>query len=138
MDFIVFAATRAEEQRGEERGGLGLFIGEDGLERGLGFRAYSDRRAGRGAVRREESGPSSEMELTGGAGVSASGERGSVPVRNEAVLGHGPLLELGCFGSPRSSPFFFILFPFLFLNSILFQNFCIFESIQFKQIPKIL
>jgi hypothetical protein len=73
MDFIIFAATRAEQQKGEERGGLGPFTGSGRLAEGARVRAYSDRRAGRGAVRREESGPSLEMVLTGGARVSASG-----------------------------------------------------------------
>jgi hypothetical protein len=46
MDFIVFTVTRAEEQKGEERGGLGPFIGGRLLAEGARVRAYRDRMAG--------------------------------------------------------------------------------------------
>jgi hypothetical protein len=38
--------TRAEEQKGEERGGLGLFIGGGLLAKGARVWAYRDRTAG--------------------------------------------------------------------------------------------
>jgi hypothetical protein len=41
-DFIVFTATRAEEQRGEERWGLGPFIGGGLLVEGARVWAYRD------------------------------------------------------------------------------------------------
>jgi hypothetical protein len=71
------------------------------------------------------------MELTGGAGVSASGRE-----REAYQFGTKWCWAVGLFWSWAASvprgllPFFFILLPFLFLNSVLFQIFCIFDSIQ--------
>jgi hypothetical protein len=46
---------------------------------------------------------------------------GCVPLRGEAVLGHGPDLELGWFGSPGLLLFFYFFFLFFILKSELFQ-----------------
>jgi hypothetical protein len=95
-EFHRLCCDSSRGTNGEERGGLGPFIGGGRLAEGARVWAYLDRRASRGAVRREESGPSLVMVLTSGAGVSASrGERGAYRFGVQAMLGRGLLLRLG-------------------------------------------
>jgi hypothetical protein len=60
-----------------------------------------------------------------------------IPVRGPGNVGPWASSEAGPIMTPAAFLLFFIPFPFLFLNSVLIQNFCIFDSIQFKQILKI-
>jgi hypothetical protein len=69
--FLRLEAFFVRGGRRDEGGAAEGFIGGIDLERGLGFRADSDRRARRDAVRGEESGPSLEKILIGRARMSA-------------------------------------------------------------------
>jgi hypothetical protein len=67
--------------------------------------------------------PEVRDDLTGGTGLSAGGERGSVPLRGRRKLGRGPKLGPGQNGSPRPffifsfvSPFFFLFLFYLFIT----------------------
>jgi hypothetical protein len=96
------------------RGGLGPFIGGGRLAEGARVRAYLNRRASGGAVRREESAPSLVKVLTGGAGVSASGREGSIPVRGPGDVGLRACSEAGTNMTPAAFLLFFNYFSLFF------------------------
>jgi hypothetical protein len=76
--------------------------------------------------------------MIGGVGPSVAGGEGSVPLREIALVGCGPVSELGRFGSLGPFSYFLILFHFSFsVLSYFFHIFCKIHSNQFKPIPKI-
>jgi hypothetical protein len=63
--------------------------------------------------------------------------KGGVPLRDRGGVGPGPKFGMGRLGA-RGLRLFFCSFPFLFLFSCLFHNFCKIDPNQIKPIPKFL
>jgi hypothetical protein len=125
-------------EKGEERRGAWGFIGEACMREGVGLRRRDQRwTACSEAVRGRES--SERREMTCGPGRSVPGEgvwragpgRQRVEVRSSgtdsglAIVGPQASSSAGPNGSPRLLLYIFFSFLFfLFMNSILFHNFC--------------
>jgi hypothetical protein len=128
---LLMVSRESKERR--ERGVRGLFMGEDGVEKGLGFHA-GDRRLGRLPCGKRRSARGEGWQV----GLACQREEEGLSYRFGTVSRWAVGLMSG---QAETFPLaFFIVFlfmiPFLFLFSGLFHIFCKFDSNQFKRISK--